>query len=155
MKNSLALSFIQSTTECFVCPVSFHLTLWDKIFHNAREISHGFVLPVTADATERVIQVDPCLIWHMLFFFFYLPVTASHHRRKYSRFLPHRSHPPVTESSISVQVVRKLFHSVFLLIALICFLLLTISKAKVSDWARCPRHVLWAFRVLGALLSGC
>lgn len=71
MKNSLALSFIQSTTECFVCPVSFHLTLWDKIFHNAREISHGFVLPVTADATDRVIQVDPCLIWHMLFFVFF------------------------------------------------------------------------------------
>lgn len=27
MKNSLVLSFIQSTTDCFVCPLSFHLIL--------------------------------------------------------------------------------------------------------------------------------
>lgn len=85
---------------------------------------------------------------------FYLPVTASHHRKKF-KFLPHLSHPAVTESSVSVQVARMLFYSVFLLFALIYFPSLVISKAEVSDWARCPQYVLWAFWVLSALLSGC
>lgn len=85
--------------------------------------------------------------------FFLSASNCKSSQKKKSKFLPHRSHPPVNESSISVQVVRILFHSVFLLTALICFPLLAISKAEVSDWARCPRHVLWAFRVLGALFS--
>lgn len=153
MKNSLVLSFIQSTTECFVCPVSFHLTLNRTKYFIMQERSvmdSYFLSPLMPQS--KWFEFSP--VWSDICWFFYLPVTASHHRKKF-KFLPHLSHPAVTESSVSVQVARMLFYSVFLLFALIYFPSLVISKAEVSDWARCPQYVLWAFWVLSALLSGC